>query len=119
MPTKSPIPIIRSKLYRPQIANDVVERRRLLELAKKSEGNPVILVSAQASYGKSTLVSQWLNESDLKSAWLALDPADGELRQFLAYVAATIEVLFPDACQETSACLRMAALPSTQALAVF
>ena len=82
-----------------------------------SQGNSVTLVSAQAGYGKSTLVSQWLIESEVKSAWLSLDPTDSDLRPFLAYVIAAIQTVFPDSCGETTDCLKMAALPPPGELA--
>jgi len=101
-------------LYRPPIARDTVVRNRLLKAV--AEG-VVTLVSAPAGYGKSTLVSQWLNESTVPSAWLSLDPADSDLRQFLAYVSAAVRTIFPDACREILDCLQMVQLPSPEELA--
>ncbi len=71
----------------------------------------------QAGYGKSTFVSQWLNDTGVKNAWLSLERADSDLPQFLAYVIAAIQTVFPDSCQEISACLQMASVPSPQELA--
>ena len=71
----------------------------------------------QAGYGKSTFVSQWLNDTGVKNAWLSLERADSDLPQFLAYVIAAIQTVFSDSCQEISACLQMASVLSPQELA--
>ncbi len=56
---------------------------------------PLILVSAPPGYGKSTLVSHWLETSETASAWLSLDQADGDAATFLRYVVAAVRTLFP------------------------
>jgi len=75
------------------------------------------LVSAPASYGKSTLASQWLGLIGCRSAWLSLDPADSDLTQFLSYVIAAVRSTFPDCFAESAEILRSATLPSTDELA--
>ena len=55
------------------------------------------MVCAPAGYGKSTLVSQWLEEIDWPSAWLSLDTHDNDLRLFLAYFVAAVQTIFPEA----------------------
>ena len=82
--------MIRSKLYPPPMPADTVRRERLLSLSQTVAGTPLTLVSAPAGYGKSTLVSQWLDLLGCKSAWLSLDNEDSELTQFLSYVVAAL-----------------------------
>ena len=52
---------------------------------------PVTLVSAAAGFGKSVLVSGWLEGWTGPSAWVSLDESDNDLRQFLSYVCAAVE----------------------------
>jgi LuxR family maltose regulon positive regulatory protein len=59
------------------------------------------LVSAAAGYGKSTLVSGWLDSCAIPSAWLSLDENDNDLRLFLSYLLAAIRDMFPDAVRHT------------------
>ena len=59
------IPILRTKLQRPQIVGDHVHRSQLLERLDQRRQRPLTLVTAPAGYGKSTLVSCWLEACDL------------------------------------------------------
>ena len=112
-----PIPIIRSKLYVPPIAQDAVRRKRLLDMAPDRVQARFTLVSAAAGYGKSTLVSQWLKAAERPTAWLSLDELDNNLRQFLSYWIAAIRTAIPDACEALAEKLAVAQLPPTQELA--
>jgi LuxR family maltose regulon positive regulatory protein len=60
------------------------------------------LVSAPAGYGKSTLVSQWLELLGCRSVWLSLDAADSDLTQFLSYVVAALHGAVPGCCADTA-----------------
>ena len=112
-----PVSIIRSKLYPPPMAADTVKRERLLSLAQSAARSPLTLVSAPAGYGKSTLVSQWLEPLGCRSAWLSLDAADSDLTQFLSYVVAALHGAAPGCCADTAENLQSAALPGTNELA--
>jgi LuxR family maltose regulon positive regulatory protein len=43
------------------------------------------LISAPSGFGKSSLVSAWLENIEIKNAWLSLDGGDSDLIQFLQY----------------------------------
>jgi LuxR family maltose regulon positive regulatory protein len=75
------------------------------------------LVSAPAGYGKSTLVSHWLETREGSGAWLSLDETDGDIRVFLRYVVAAVETVFPEACAETRAQLEAEGLAPLPVLA--
>lgn len=106
-----PVPIIKTKLYPPPTAPDIVRRERLLSLAQAAAQSPLTLVSAPAGYGKSTLVGQWLQVVDSKSCWLSLDAEESDLTQFLSYVIATLSGLSKDCCGDTVDVLRSEVLP--------
>lgn len=61
------------------------------ELLKESNWANVILVSAQAGSGKSTVVSDWLSEQNRTHCWYNLDDWDNDLMQFFLYLAAGIK----------------------------
>ena len=104
-------PIIQTKLYRPPLQADFIPRPLLLKHLDGWQQRPLTLVSAPAGYGKSTLVSSWLESLDYPSAWLSLDEHDNDLELFLAYFLASVQTSFPDSVDETFALLGGAELP--------
>jgi LuxR family maltose regulon positive regulatory protein len=100
-----------TKLHRPQIPHPLVLRSRLLEQLEQERERPLILISAPAGYGKSTLVSQWLETYDRPSAWLSLDKTDNDLRQFLTYFIAAVQTQFPETLPRSSDFLLASSLP--------
>jgi hypothetical protein len=52
--------VIQTKLYRPQAGADLVQRPHLLDRLEQGLSRELILVSAPAGSGKTTLASQWL-----------------------------------------------------------
>jgi LuxR family maltose regulon positive regulatory protein len=87
-----------------------MRRLRLQKPLNTFRLRPLTLVSAPAGYGKSTLVSDWLNELDFQSTWVSLEKSDNDLRQFLSYIVAAVQTIFPSALEQTSALLRVANL---------
>ncbi len=109
-------PILRTKLHRPPVAAAAVRRIRLHGQMDHGLETPLTLVSAPAGYGKSTLVSHWLESLSHPNAWLSLDVADGDLTVFTSYLIAAIRTLFPDACKETEALIAAPNLPPVSVL---
>ena len=62
-------PILRTKLYRPPVTADYIPRDALEESLKAGFDLPLTVVAAPAGYGKSTLVSYWLQHCSLPGAW--------------------------------------------------
>lgn len=94
-------PIIQTKLHRPRETHDLIERTHLLEWLDTRRDRLLTLVSAPAGYGKTTLVSQWLNQAPYPTAWLSLDENDNDLINFLSYFVAAIRTRFPTGCPTT------------------
>ena len=109
-------PIIQTKLYRPPIQADFIPRPQLLEQLNGWQQRPLTLVSASAGYGKSTLVSSWLESIDYPAAWLSLDENDNDLVIFLTYFLACVQTSFPDAVNDTGALMEGAELPPLRVL---
>ena len=70
------------------------------------------LVAAPAGFGKSTLVSSWLEQSSRPAAWLSLEADDSDVGLFIHYVIAAIRTLFPEACPTTLESVKSPELPS-------
>ena len=96
-----PIPIMRTKLHRPRVTEDNLDRSSLLPNLDTNSNLCLILLSAAAGYGKSTLISQWLSQHSCKSVWLSLDYADDDLLRFASYLIAAINNSLGNICTQT------------------
>ncbi len=86
-------PRLATKLHVPQPRAQLVPRPRLLKrLAQGMEG-ALILVSAPAGFGKTTLLSQWFAHSGVPVAWLSLDSEDNDPVRFLSCMIAAVQRL--------------------------
>ena len=108
---------VRTKLHRLQLPADLVARPIMLKWLSQHRRRPLTLVSAGAGYGKTTLVSSWLEDTDWPCAWLSLDEYDDDLTGFLTYFIAAIQTTFPEAVQETENLLTAPTLPPLPVLA--
>ena len=114
--TKQPM-ILVTKLHSPPVTANLVPRPQLYARLDSGLQYPLTLVSAPAGFGKSTLLSAWLAQSDMRFAWLSLDAGDNELTVFLSYFIAAVRRLDAEACAETEAMIRLASLPESAVLA--
>ena len=97
------IPNLSTKLRQPPASDDLVSRLRLFRRLNKGLQRPLTLVSAPAGYGKSILVSSWLETCDCPNVWVSLDKRDNQFGLFLGYFLSAIESLFPAAVSKTRA----------------
>lgn len=109
-------PIIFTKLHRPPLPGDCVHRPRLLKQLDEGRRLPLSLVSAPAGYGKSTLVSNWLENCDCPSAWVSLDEDQNDLHLFVDYFIHAIKTALPEKDLETQALLSARTLPPVSVL---
>ncbi|WP_457190546.1 LuxR C-terminal-related transcriptional regulator [Nocardioides sp. P5_E3] len=84
--------VVESKLHRPPVREDWIDRTRLLEAMMRAVRHPVTLVCAPAGYGKTTLVAQWTQCEGLPpTAWVSLDNGDNDPDRLWSHVAASLE----------------------------
>ena len=67
-----PTGILRTKLYRPEVSDDLVPRPRLLDRLTRYQRRPLTLIVAPAGYDKTTLVSSLINKLDRFESLVAL-----------------------------------------------
>jgi LuxR family transcriptional regulator, maltose regulon positive regulatory protein len=96
--------VLGTKIHVPAPRRDLVQRPRLLERLGTAERPRLILVSAPAGFGKTTVLSQWVADTasaDDRVAWLSLDQADNRPRRFLEHLVAALQtiVALPDAAE--------------------
>jgi LuxR family maltose regulon positive regulatory protein len=114
--------LLRAKLHRPAPARTTIARPRLLARLAGGLASKVTLVSAPAGFGKSTLISAWIDHLSASppacsASWLNLDEADNQLPRFLRYLAAAIDENFPQSCTAVVALSEEKPPPTVEALA--
>jgi LuxR family maltose regulon positive regulatory protein len=88
--------LLKTKFYIPLIRSTQITRPRLSDLIDTGMDRALILVSAPAGYGKTTLVSSWLKVTKTPSAWLSLDSSDNDPIRFLQYLLAALMPIAPN-----------------------
>ena len=101
-------PLLASKTHRPRQRVGQVQRTGLLETLDAARDASVVLVSAPAGFGKTTLVTQWLNGGQRPVAWLSVDSRDNEPVTFWRYVIAALRTVAADVGTDAVAQLELA-----------
>jgi ATP/maltotriose-dependent transcriptional regulator MalT len=94
--------LLATKFFIPSIHTELVSRRRLIEKMNAGLPRKLTLISAPAGFGKTTLVSHWVeqlqantlknqNQNAQKIAWISLDENDNDLNRFLSYFIAALK----------------------------
>ncbi|WP_439182749.1 LuxR C-terminal-related transcriptional regulator [Carboxylicivirga taeanensis] len=79
--------ILKTRFHRPPIGTKIIFRERIINRLNQCSEKSLILVSAPAGYGKSTVVSQWLEVQDKPYSWLSLDEIFNSFTVFLEYLS--------------------------------
>jgi LuxR family maltose regulon positive regulatory protein len=89
------VPLLTTKLYIPPPRPHAVPRPRLIQRLEDGLrlGHRLILISAPAGFGKSTLLSEWVAGCDRPVAWVSLDEGDNDPVRFLSYFVAALQTL--------------------------
>ncbi len=79
-----------TKLHIPPQGNNVVHRTELFEKLNAGLSRKLILVSAPAGFGKTTVVSDWISQNKIPAAWFSNDNGDNDPVVFLSYIISGI-----------------------------
>jgi LuxR family maltose regulon positive regulatory protein len=108
--------LLTTKLYIPPPQPNLISRSRLIQQLNEglSRTSGITLVSAPAGFGKTTLISRWLEQAQFPAAWLSLDDDDNDLVRFWTYFAATLQTIYPETGTQVLDLLHSAPLPNSR-----
>ena len=109
--------LIQTKLNRPTIGTNFVERPRLISRLNEAQKGRVTLISAPAGYGKTTLALQWLDQRRIPAVWFAVDEMDSDPDRFLSYLVAAVRTFIPEFGSAIQRVLSSPQLPPPEHLA--
>ncbi len=90
--------LLETKIQIPQLPTQMVPRTHLFESldAALEPFMRVTLVSAPAGYGKTSLVSAWVQDRRTSTAWITLDEQDNDPIRFTSYLMSALGHANPD-----------------------
>jgi len=93
--------ILQTKLQPPQIKGKILHRDRLLHLLNGNLDKKLILICADAGYGKTTLLALCCAKFDKPFVFYSLDASDNDIAVFFNYLVSGIQRYFRDFGQRT------------------
>jgi len=85
--------LVQTKLYIPPLRPNLVPRPHLFDKLNAGLSGKLTLVSAPAGFGKSTLLSHWISQSEINFCWVTLEENDNDIIRFLAYFIAALQTI--------------------------
>ncbi len=113
-----PTSILATKLYLPRLRPHVVSRPRLIERLNEGLHRKLTLISAPAGFGKTTLVTAWLEGIKRPTAWLSLDEGENDTTRFLIYLIASVQTIDPTLGEGVLHALQSSQPPPAEAMLV-
>jgi LuxR family maltose regulon positive regulatory protein len=98
--------LLSTKFDRPPPRSSLIARPRLTERLSHGQNKSLTLISAPAGFGKTTLLSEWLTQTQQSIAWLSLDDGDDDSTRFWGYVIAALQLLQPNLGENARALLQ-------------
>jgi LuxR family maltose regulon positive regulatory protein len=89
--------LLTTKLIVPPARPGLVPRQGLVHQVREGLNYSLLLISAPAGFGKTTLLSEWarISQPEVRIAWLSLDEGDSDPVRFWDYFVAALQTLQP------------------------
>jgi LuxR family transcriptional regulator, maltose regulon positive regulatory protein len=113
-------PLLETKLHVPRRRRGLVSRPRLTDRLGAGELPPLVLVSAPAGFGKTTVLTEWLAAAPTDGAlvaWLSLDQRDDDPTTFWTYLVGALRTAVPEVGPATLALLQPPQSPTDVVIA--
>jgi ATP/maltotriose-dependent transcriptional regulator MalT/two-component SAPR family response regulator len=85
-----------TKILLPGKRTGLLHRPRLVDFLHEHVDRKLLLVSAPAGYGKTSLLIDLAHETTLPVCWYSVDSTDSDPKIFLEYIVASLRRQFPD-----------------------
>ncbi len=82
--------ILQTKLEPPRVKGTILRRGRLLDLIRESLDKKLVLICADAGYGKTTLLAQFCESLSVPFVYYDLDDTDANMATFFSYLVAGV-----------------------------
>ena len=89
-------PLQAAKVQRPPLRRETLRRERLLDWLKVKIHHRIVLVTAEAGYGKTTLLADFARHHRRPTMWYRLDEEDRNWVSFLHYLVAAGREIEPE-----------------------
>lgn len=112
-----PVSVIPTKIIIPKRPGGVLRRPRLTDYLHENLERKLMLVTAPAGYGKTTLLIDFAQDVEMPVCWYTLDEGDRDLAVFLTHLVASLQRHFPQFGQHTRPLIDNGAPAATTAAA--
>ncbi|MGC5323945.1 LuxR C-terminal-related transcriptional regulator [Brevibacillus sp. SYSU BS000544] len=106
--------ILKTKLFIPRLPHMMISRDRLLQKMNQFCTTRLLIVSAPSGFGKTTLLSDWIQQLGHPAAWVSLDKEEDDLARFWAYVISAFQKNHQSLGNQVLALLQSTIQPSSQ-----
>ena len=103
------ITTVKTKILVPGKRRNLLHRARLVDFIHERIDRKLILISASAGYGKTSLLTDYAHDTELPVCWYSVDEWDRDPRVFLEYLVTSIKERFPQFGDKTLGALRLGA----------
>jgi LuxR family maltose regulon positive regulatory protein len=85
-----------TKILLPRKRTHLLHRQRLVDFLHEHIERKLLLVSASAGYGKTSLLIDFAHDTTLPVCWYSLDSSDADPKTFFEYLLASLRRQFPN-----------------------
>jgi LuxR family transcriptional regulator, maltose regulon positive regulatory protein len=108
--------VLLTKLHIPLAGANIVHRPGLYEKLNIGLGRKLIVISAPAGFGKTILLSDWIHQHKIPTAWFSIDNGDNDPVEFLSYIISGIQSIHSEFGQSALKLLKSPNKPGPESI---
>ncbi len=105
-----------TKLHIPPAGDNIVHRTELYKKLNTGLSRKLIVISAPAGFGKTSLLSDWINQNKLPTAWFSIDSGDNDPVEFFNYIISGIQRIHKEFGQRAKQLLKSPNEPGPESI---